>query len=376
MAGPVITPYQFNEYTAPLVDIYVALEDELFMQIADRLKTAHEDGKDHVLQWQIERMQQLRMFNKETIQALAEVTGIASEMIESMFMEVGADTIESVDEQLTAANIQEKPKPNDLDVRMEAYVKQTFLEFDNYVNQTLITTNYGEGTVAKMYRKIVEETTAQVLAGNMTINQAVARTVTKWQQKGIETGFVDKGGNTWRLEHYANTVLKSTVNNTYNELRMARMDEYDVDLVLVSSHSHARPACAKIQGRVCSLKRPSQNKSKYPSIYEFGYGDPDGIRGINCAHTLTPYIEGVNENNQQQVDEAKAVEQYQLTQKQRYLERHVRDAKRSLRLAEEVGDEKTINKYKQMVRNRQGKVREFIAEHDLPRRYDKERVIT
>lgn len=375
MAGPVITPYQFNMYTSQITDIYVALEDELFRQIAERLKTPENLEKDYVLQWQVEKMQQLRMLNQETIQALSEVTGIASEKIEQMINDVGFDSIESIDAALAKANNEPKPMPSDIDARLESYVKQTFRELDNFVNQTLITTNHGEGTVTRMYRKIVEETTAQVLAGNKTINQVVAATVIRWAEKGIETGFIDKAGRVWHLEHYADTVIRSTVNRTYNELRLSRMEEYDIDLVVVNSYPNARPSCAQIQGRICSMSNPSSNPN-YPSIYEFGYGTPSGIRGINCRHILYPFVEGINENNQIQVDESKAHEQYQLSQKQCYYERQVRDAKRSLKLAEQIGDEATIQKYKQLVRNRQAKVREFVAEHDLVRRYDKERVIS
>lgn len=238
----------------------------------------------------------------------------------------------------------------------------------------MITTTFGEGTVARMYRKVVEETTAQVLTGNLTINQAMAETVIKYAEKGIESGFVDKSGRVWHVEQYTQTVLRSTVNNTYNDLRLNRMQDYGIDLVLVSSHAAARPACARIQGGVCSMSNPSSNP-KYPSIYEFGYGRPDGIRGINCSHILYPFIDGLNVNNQIQIDESKASEQYELTQKQRYYERQIRKAKRSLKLAETAEDEKAIEKYKQLVKDRQRRVREFVAENDLPRRYDKERII-
>lgn len=374
MTKPVITPYQFNEYTSVISDIYVALEDEVFRQIAERLKTPQELGKDYVLQWQIEKMQQLNMLNQETIEALAKVTDIASEMIEKMFSDVGVKSIESIDQQLVKAKYVRLPPPNNMNLLLAAFVTQTFRELDNYVNQTLITTNLGMGTVPTMYRKIIEETTAQVLAGNMTINQAVSKTVIKWREKGIDTGFVDKAGRVWHLEHYADTVIRTTVNRTYNELRLSRMQEYGVDLVLVNSYSNARPSCAKIQGGVCSMSNPSSHPD-YPSIYDFGYGKPDGIRGINCRHILYPFVEGVNENNQQQVDESKANEEYKLIQQQRYFERQVREAKRSLKLAEQLGDTAMIDKYKQQVRNRQAKVREFVDEHGLARRYDKERVI-
>lgn len=373
MPRPVITPYQFNLYTSQITDIYVALEDELFRQIANRLKTNPEHNKDYVLQWQVEKMQQLRMFNLETIRELSIATGITADTIRQTIEDVGNKTIQSVDDEVSG-KYKSLPPPTELDLTLESYVKQTFRELDNFVNQTLITTNHGEGTVTRMYRKIVEETTAQVLVGNKTINQVVAETAIKWAEKGIETGFIDKAGRVWHLEHYADTVIRSTVNRTYNELRLSRMEEYDIDLVVVNSYPNARPACAQIQGRICSMSNPSTNP-KYPSIYEFGYGTPSGIRGINCRHILYPFIEGINENNQKQVDESEAHEQYQLSQKQRYYERQVRDAKRSLKLAEQVGDEATKQKYKQLVRNQQAKVRDFVNEYDLARRYDKERVI-
>src|SRR5690606_14093218 len=130
-----------------------------------------------------------------------------------------------------------------------------------------------------------------------------------------------------------------------------------------------------IQGKVASLKPIAENDSKYPSVYEFGYGEPWGLRGVHCRHLFYPWVEGLNINNQQQYSEAEMAKNRELSQKQRYYERQVRKAKRSLMLAEEIGDEATIGKYKRIVRNRQAKVREFVAEHGLIRRYDKERVI-
>ena len=372
MARPVITPYQFNEYTSQIVDIYVALEDELFLQVAKRLKAPKEAGKDYVLQWQVDKMQQLRMLNRETISELSKATGIAAKEIEKMVSDVGFNSIKSIDEELKGA-YRTLPPPSQIDETLQGFVNQTFREMDNYVNQTLITTTFGRGTVADTYRKIVEESTAQVLASNKTINQAVADTVIKWADKGLATGFVDKGGRTWSLESYSRTLIRNTVNNTYNDLRMSRMQEYDVGLVVMSSHAAARPACAPIQGKVLDITEDRRNPD-YLNIYDYGYGEPSGTRGINCNHRYFPYIEGVNTNNQPQVDEEEASKRYDLTQKQRYYERQIRKAKRSLNLAKELGDVDTISKYGKLVRNRQAKVREFIKEHKLPRRYENEQI--
>jgi len=325
------------------------------------LKTSKDISADTVFEWQIDKMNQLRLINEDTIKALSQATGLAEKEIRKAIHDTGIITIESVDKELKDI-YPPLPIPSHIDNILESFVNQTFREIDNFVNQTLITTNYGEGTVTRMYRKIVEETTGKVLSGITTTNKAIAETVIRWADKGIETAFIDRGGHVWSLERYAETVIRSTVNRTYNELRMSRMADYGVDLVLVSSLPDPREICSHIQGKVASMKRPEENDSKYPSIYEFGYGEPDGIRGINCRHMFFPFVEGVMENNQRQYSSEEMEKNRELRQKQRYYERQVRKAKRSLMLAEEIGDEETIQKYKQLVKKRQAEVREFVKE--------------
>ncbi|WP_438310826.1 phage minor capsid protein [Sporosarcina sp. FA9] len=370
---PKITPHQLNFYTSQVSDIYVALEDEIFQMIAKRLKTPQELGKDYVLQWRIEKMQQLRMFNNDVIAELAKTTGVSRDAINEMFKDVGYDTIAGIDGELKYV-YKKLPMPTKIDKILESFVKQSFREIDNFVNQTLISTNYGPGTATNMYRKIVEESTGKVLAGTKTINQAVAETVTKWGNKGVATSFVDKGGNVWQMERYVETVIRSTVNNTYNELRLSRMDEYGVDLVLVNSYSDAREACSQIQGKVASMSNPSGHPD-YPSVYDFGYGTPGGLRGINCRHILFPFIEGVNTNNQIQYDPEEAQERGKQVQKQRGLERDIRKAKREYNIADTLKDKDAIAIARNKILTRQGKLRDFLGETGLPRRRDKEQLI-
>ena len=72
---------------------------------------------------------------------------------------------------------------------------------------------------------------------------------------------------------------------------------------------------------------------------------PGGIRGVRCRHILYPFIKGLNTNNQKQYNSDEAFERGKVVQKQRRLEREVRKTKRSLILAEEIGDEETIQRY-------------------------------
>lgn len=371
---PKITPSQLNLFTEPVTDIYRALENEVFEMIAKRLKTSKDITKDTVFQWQIDKLNQLRMVNEETVKALSKTTGIAEKEIRKAIKDTGVVTIQSVDYELKDI-YPPLPMPSHIDRVLESFVNQTFRELDNFVNQTLITTNYGQGTVTNVYRKIVEETTGRVLAGTTTINKAVAETTIKWANRGIDTAFVDRGGNTWTLERYADTVIRSTTNRTYNELRMSRMSEYGVDHVLVSSLPDPREICGEIQGKVASMAEPAENTSEYPSIFDYGYGTASGIRGINCRHQLWPFIPGIMENNQPQYSDSEMAHARELREKQRYHERQIRNAKRRLKIAETVGDKEVIEREKKLLRNRRARMREFINDSGRTRQYERERVI-
>src|SRR5699024_4861574 len=155
----------------------------------------------------------------------------------------------------------------------------------------------------------------------------------------------------------AESVIRTTTNSVYNDLRTERMEEYGLDLVLVSSLPDPREICSHIQGKVATLKETAVNDTGYPSIYEFGYGEPSGIRGVNCRHMFFPFIEGVNENNQSQYSNAEMDKNRELRQKHRYYERQIRKAKQSLNIAKTTGDEVSIQRYKTLVRNRQARMR-------------------
>src|SRR5690625_3317592 len=368
---PRITPHQLNMYTQPVTHVYQALEQEIFEMIARRLKTSKHYDSDNVLEWQIDKMNQLRLINDETVRALSKATGIAEKEIRKVIEDVGLDTIESVDDELKSI-YDPVEMPSQIDRVLESFVNQAFEEFDNFVNQTLIDTNHGQGTVSRMYRKIVEEATGKVLTGLKTTNQAIAETVIEWSRKGIDTAFVDRGGNVWHLERYAETVIRSTVNRTDNDLRVSRMEEYGIHTVLVTSLPDAREICSHAHGKLRTTKDHDQ---EFESIYDYGYGTAGGLRGINCRHQLIPFVPGVMENNQPQYAQSEMTHNRELRQKQRYYERQIRQAKRELKLAEIVGDEKTIQAKKKLVRNRQARIREFIAEHDLTRRYERQNVI-
>lgn len=69
----------------------------------------------------------------------------------------------------------------------------------------------------------------------------------------------------------------------------------------------------------------------YPDFVETcGYGQMLGICGINCRHTFSAFRPGINIDRPSNIDYEKNEERYKLTQKQRAMERKIRECERML----------------------------------------------
>src|SRR5690625_981362 len=232
---PRITPNQLDLWSSDMAELYNSLEGEIIRILIKRLNSGHRD----ITMWQAQKLQELRLFNNDVARYVSEVTNVSETVITNMFEHAGKRMIDDVDAAMSQA-FDKKPYPEYLNQIMRGYRNQVWSEIDNYVNQTLITTQYGVGTAAKAYQDVLNRTTAMFNTGLYTFEQSLERSIIELAQKGIDSFFIDRGGNTWSLERYVRTVLKSTLGNTYDEVRKERMAEYDVHTVVVTSHVGAR----------------------------------------------------------------------------------------------------------------------------------------
>lgn len=365
------TTEQLNLYTAKASNLYRALELSVFEQIAKRLKFK---GNESILEWQARAMSDLGLINNHTIKELSAVSGRSVKQIELMLEEVGYSAVTDIDKVVKDVGYVIKDTPNNIDNIMRAYAEQTFLELDNFVNQTLVTTNFGTGKVTQMYQDIINKTMAEFNTGILTRQQALEKTILQWADKGIPSSFVDKGGNIWSLERYVDMVLKSTLNDTYNQLRTERMADYGIHTVIMTTVYDAAERCAHCQGKVLDMRNPSE--SEYPSIYNYGYGQKAGTLGINCRHDIIPFIPGVNTNNQRQIDPKLSIERSAVRAQQRNNERRIVRTKKKLIITKELGSPR-VEHYSQLLRKQQLAQRELLAKADwLSRDYGREKVYT
>lgn len=357
-------------------ELYQSLEGEIIRIIIKHLK----GGSDDITRWQAQKLADLRLFNSEVTKLLAEVTNVAESEIRRMFEETGIALVEDIDR---AMPFDKLSPPNNLDKVMRGYFEQSWSEIDNYVNQTLITTNYGQGTATKAFTDVLNRTSAAFNTGLYTLEQSLERSIIQLAEKGISSGMIDRGGNVWNLENYVRTVLKSTLGNTYNEVRTSRMADYGVHTVIVTSHAGSREACSRVQGNVIDLRRPdeipadSKYKSVYDPVWQARYGEASGLRGINCRHLFIPFIPGVSTNNQPKFDQELNEKVAKARDKQRAIERSIVKYKKRLMVAQELGSDNASH-WKMMIGRRQKVMREHLKANGeyLSRNYKRERVYT
>lgn len=372
-----VTPHQIDLWSGNMAHLYQSLEGEILRLVIQRLN----NGSDNIADWQLQKLRELHLFNAETAKLIAEVSGVSEKEVKRMFNDLGYSTIEDIDK-LVASGLHLAPLPNNIDEVLRAYYNQAWGDLNNYVNQTLLSTNYGYGSVlSKLYTDIINKTVAAFNTGLFTFEEALERTVRQWAQQGIKSTFIDKGGHTWSIERYVRTVLKSTMGNTYNELRTSRMSEYGVNTVVVTSHMGSRLACSLIQGHVVDLRKNIPNDSEYKSIYDSywkaDYGEAGGHRGVNCRHAWIPFIPGVNTNNQPIFDKEQNDKVASLQKRQRELERRIVKFKKNKMVSEAMGNKLGAQSWQNSITATQAAIRKLVNSNEyLSRNYKREKVYT
>jgi hypothetical protein len=203
------------------------------------------------------------------------------------------------------------------------------------------------------YRAVVAETAEAVLLGTQTRRQAAQQALNRFAERGV-TGFVDSRGRGWNLESYTEMAMRTGALRAMRVGHTDRLQEAEQDLVIVSDSPSECDLCRDWEGQVLSI---SGNDRDHPSVEE---AEGAGLFHPNCTHTLGIYLEGVT----RPMSETENPELYEAEQKQRYLERKIRESKR---VEAAALDETARKAAAAKVRARQAQLREYVAANDLKR---------
>lgn len=351
---------QLDKHTGAFSDAYSQLETAIFQRIVKVLKDGlkQDVNADNVIEWQAQQLAKMGQLNRSVVELMAQYDGLDADNLFNTLKADGFSVIDEIDGKLGKTAPVSKELANTLD----SVLNQATGDLNNVINQSLLSRNYST-PACQTYQRILTESTAQTVSGVKSHNQAVMDAVYKAVDQGL-TVLTDRAGRHWSVEGYSKTVLTTTANRVYNDLRTKRMQELGQTLAVMSAHPNARPACAYIQGHIVNVVSPESPgyNPKYDSIYSHGYGTPAGTLGINCRHVLTPYTPEINTNKQPQYDPKEAIKRGNLQQQQRAYERAIRQAKKRLQIATELGDDVTASRTKTLLAARQARLREFIKE--------------
>ena len=156
------------------------------------------------------------------------------------------------------------------------------------------------------------------------------------------------------------------------------MDEYGLDLVEVSSHSGARPLCAKDQGKIFNRNGGGGyttdldgKRIKFYAWRSSSYGKPAGLLGINCGHQIYPFLPGISVQTYFPYDEKENAEQYEKICNQRALERKVRASKRECTSLDTLGDKEGFDKAAYKLKQQEQQLKSYCEKNGLTYKPDR-----
>ena len=379
-----MTKTQIQQMSQGLSDLYTGLETDLIANIAEYLQNG--DIYSSTAQWKIQMLAQLGALDKANIKTISNYAGISPALLSQALETASLTAINELEggfRQLVKDGIingTDVPVMDTMARTLKSYNKQAKNSL-NMVNTVMlykaksitgkIINQVAEIADKPEYIAMLSKAAGKVITGIESRQSAMRQCIQEMTDTGIPA-FVDKLGREWSPEAYVNMNIRTTLSNTANTAQMERMNDYGINLVEVSSHSGARPKCAKYQGRIFDKSNKSE---KYPHWKDTSYGQPDGLLGINCGHQIYPYIEGISIQRYFPYDKKENDRAYRLSQHQRELERRVRKSKRECMVLEKLGDTEGLKKASATLKNRKQALSKFSADNNLPVRTDRTAVV-
>ena len=391
-----MTREQYDELSAPLVRVLLDMEDDILREIAAQLSR---DGDiSDTSRWRIRQLARAGRFDKRAAAIIAGYSEVEDGQAMDAVLTAAETEIGYLDNAVQAANAAGLSEYFS-DIPAETSAMNAAKAFQRQAASGLNLVNTVMGYKAKsayvnavnaIYRDTAEgrqgaldimgKGAAKAVSGQMSLQEATRKTIRELAQKGIPA-FVDKRGREWSPEAYVMMDMRSTLGNTARAAQNARCDEYNIQLIEVSSHMGARPLCAAYQGRIFSRDGSkgvttdgAGGKIYYTPLSETSYGQPAGLFGINCGHVQYPFVPGINFQRYFPYPKEENNRRYMQFQQQRAMERGIRAAKRECMMLQETGDTEGLQKASLRLRNQREKYRAYCKETGLRQHNDRTQV--
>lgn len=338
-----LTPEYLLRISEGAEEIAAQLHESIINAVVERITIRLGRGDDYILtakdKWELEVLEEAGYLREDLQAEIAEKTKVQLKEIRKAFEDAGITSTEYDDEIYKAAGLSPTPlkqSPHLIRLMQRAY-EATQGEWLNYTRTTADAAQH-------IFIQQCDKAYNLVSTGAMSYTEAVKNAVEAIAEEGVNVTY--PSGHVDSIETATLRAVRTGVAQATADITLARMDEYEWDLILVDAHIGARLGDggenftnhAWWQGKLYS--RSGKDK-RYPPFSVCNYGHVQGICGANCRHSFGPGNEG---DEWETIDSEENKKAYELSQRQRTLERRIRKTKRELQAAKtsiKNGDEST-----------------------------------
>lgn len=328
-----LTPEYLYRITEGAEDIASQLHKNILDKIITRMMARIGQGEDYLLtatdKWQIEVLQDAGYLLEDIQQELSDKTKRQVKEIKEAMEEAGVTAMQWDDNIYQSAGLSPVPllqSPALMRIMQRNY-EATAGEWRNFTRTTA-------NEAQRLFINQMDNAYHMVVSGAVSYTEAVRDVLKEVSDTGLKVNY--PSGYKMSIEAATMMILRTGISQAAAEVSLERMKEMDWDIILVSAHLGARTGDGGMnpgnhlwwQGHFYS--RTGRTK-EYPLFAETtGYGTVTGLCGVNCRHSFGPGDGGKNPFSDKDIAYADNYKIEKMQQRQRTLERRVRDTKRKL----------------------------------------------
>lgn len=368
-----------DSLSQPIINIYSQIELDLIKEIARRFDLNDEIGG--TMEWQLKKLDELGVLNAGTVKVIASYSEKSEQEILNMLKKAQLANINMTE--LEKAYAQGSITVDPMNIKTNsAFAEVLELSYKELSNTYRLIQTKALESAKQAYMNVINRSYIEVATGTYDYQTAIKRAIKDMAKNGISGATYKRNG---KLVQYSleGTIRRDTltaVNKLANKSSETLCDELGAEYVEISSHLGARthptnPIAnhAGWQGKVFKI---DGSDKKYPNLKE-STGYPDdilGLGGVNCRHRMFPFFPGISTPNPIRFNEEENRRVYELTQKQRVMERRMRQLKKEQAAAKEIGDKETVKKLNKKISEQSTKIDEFCKKNNLRRDHSRELV--
>lgn len=313
------------------------ISEQLHQYIANRIveRIMHRLGRgdDYLLtatdKWQIETLQEAGYLLEDIRAEIAKKTKLQEKEIKAAMEDAGIKALEYDDAIYRAAGLSPNPLEQSpyLIRLMQRNYEATIGEWNNYTRTTA-------EAAQRLFINEVDKAYNLVTSGAISYTQAVREAINEIAGNGVIVTYPT--GHKDTIETATLRAVRTGVAQAAGSIQIARMEEMDWDIILVSAHLGARTGDGG-QNPGNHLWWQGQYYSRtgrtpgFPDFYKTtGYGTGEGLSGWNCRHSFGSGTGRPEDNPFRDLDTADNRKVEELNQRQRLLERRIRKTKREV----------------------------------------------